>query len=64
MISPGKQDSSEEILRSIAKEISNFRREFMEQLFQGIVDERDEVVDSGFDPCRGRGRGPMWADGG
>ena len=51
-------------VHEIAKLISEFRKEFYDGLVSGVIDEADEVADSGYDPARGRGRGPWWADGG
>lgn len=50
--------------REIARMISEYRQEVMDRFRQDVEDEADEVVRSGFDPARGRGRGPMWAEGG
>jgi hypothetical protein len=50
--------------RELAETIANFRREFMDKTHQDFNRELQEAVDEGFDPARGRGRGPRWADGG
>lgn len=50
--------------REIATLISEFRQEVMDKVRTDIEKELDEVIESGFDPARGRGRGPIWADGG
>ena len=53
----------EEALRSIAAMISDYRREAVECLAQGVVDECEKIASTGYDPARGRGRGPWWAEG-
>ena len=53
-----------EAARAIGKAISDFREEFMDNIRQDIEDEVDQVVKDGFDPARGSGRGPLWAEGG
>lgn len=58
-----KADANEDVARIIAEMISEFRAEWLESLGNGVVTERDEVVGSGYDPARGSGRGPWWADG-
>jgi hypothetical protein len=50
--------------REIADMISDFREEVMDKVRTDIEKEVAEVEASGFDPARGRGRGPLWADGG
>ena len=50
--------------REIGRMISEFRLEFMDSIREKIDAEADKVVQDGFDPARGRGRGPMWAEGG
>ena len=50
--------------RAIGRMISEFREEFMESIRQKIEEEADKVVADGFDPARGSGRGPLWAEGG
>lgn len=49
--------------RIIGEMISDFRQEFMDSIRQTIEDEADQVVRDGFDPGRGSGRGPAWAEG-
>jgi len=51
-------------LREIAELISDFRKEYVERLANSVAEEKDQVAKSGYDPARGRGRGPWWADGG
>ncbi len=50
-------------VREIAEMIAGFRKEFIEGLYNGVVEEADKVADSGYDPARGSGRGPWWANG-
>lgn len=56
--------SPEDAARELATTISEFRREFMDKAKQDFERELAQVVEDGFDPARGRGRGPRWADGG
>ena len=56
-------EGQEKALRSIAKMISDYRREYLENLAQGVVKECEEVASSGYDPARGAGRGAWWAEG-
>jgi hypothetical protein len=63
MIKPEESDQLE-ATRVIGRMISEFREEFMDRIRQTIEDEADQVVADGFDPARGSGRGPMWAEGG
>ena len=51
-------------VREIAEMISSFRKEYLDSLVNGVVDEATEVDESDFDPAQGSGRGPWWADGG
>lgn len=53
-----------EALRKLAATISEFRKEYMDKARQDFERELAQVVEDGFDPARGRGRGPRWADGG
>ncbi len=53
-----------EAARELAKMISDFRSEFMDKTRQEIEDELLKIEAEGYDPTRGRGRGPRWADGG
>ena len=53
----------EAALRSIAKNISEYRKEHLEALAGEVQQEMITVVKSGFDPARGRRRGPWWAEG-
>ncbi len=51
-------------LREIAEMIATFRQDYLNGLRDGVIAEANEVADSDFDPSRGSGRGPWWADGG
>jgi len=54
---------AEEVAREIAEEIAKFRSEFWDKLCVDIDDELHEMETSGYDPARGSGRGPKWAEG-
>jgi len=62
MIGPENKDM--DALQKIADEIADYRREYIEGMYNDIARECDEVVESEYDPARGNGRGPWWADGG
>jgi hypothetical protein len=49
--------------RQVADLISEFRQEVVDQVRNAIEKEASEVESSGFDPARGRGRGPRWVNG-
>lgn len=49
--------------QEIARMLSDFRREFVDRLVGDVKKERDAVVESGYDPAAGTGRGPWWAQG-
>jgi len=49
--------------RDIAALISDFRKEVVDKIMNAIEDEADEVESQGFDPAKGRGRGPRWVTG-
>ena len=53
-----------EAAREIAKLISEFRQEVMDRFRTDAERELAAIEAEGFDPARGRGRGPRWADGG
>jgi hypothetical protein len=59
-----EENEDMESLHAIAQEIADYRREYLEGMYNEITSECDEVVESGYDPARGNGRGPWWADGG
>lgn len=61
---PPTEDPEVVAARELAQTISDFRREFMDKTRQDFQRELEQVVEEGFDPTRGRGRGPRWADGG
>lgn len=58
-----KQKDNVAVTRMIAEEIAKFRREFWDSLCTALDEEIDEMESSGFDPARGQGRGPKWAEG-
>ena len=60
MISP---EELEEI-RQVAETISDFRAEVMDKIRENVEKEVAEMEASDYDPARGRGRGPAWAEGG
>jgi hypothetical protein len=55
--------AGEEALREIAKAMSEYRKEFFESLDREVEADMVKIEAEGFDPARGRGRGPKWADG-
>jgi len=59
-----KKTDDFEAAQEIGRMISEFRLEFMDRIRESIEEEADRVVEEGFDPARGRGRGPLWAQGG
>ncbi len=56
-------DDDEDVTRIIAEMISDYREECLNAMQSRIVNECDEIVESGYDPAKGSGRGPLWADG-
>jgi hypothetical protein len=56
-------EAAVEAARQVADMISEFRQEVIDQVRNAIEKEASEVESSGFDPARGRGRGPRWATG-
>jgi len=58
-----QEKDNAQALQEIAEAISDFRREFWQSLEKAITDEVADLDQKGFDPTRGRGRGPKWADG-
>jgi len=56
-------DDATEAARQVADLISEFRQEVIDQVRNAIEKEASEVESSGFDPARGRGRGPKWVTG-
>ena len=55
--------SEEKALRAAIEEIGRYRREWADRLRQEIEAEVAELEAAGFDPTRGRGRGPKWMEG-
>jgi hypothetical protein len=53
-----------EAATEIGRMISEFRQEFMDSIRTGIEAEVEKMEAEGFDPARGSGRGPLWAEGG
>lgn len=58
-------DKDEELqaMKEIAREISEFRQDCIDEMHNEIVKECDEIVDSGYDLAKGSGRGAWWAEG-
>lgn len=59
----GPEETTEQ-LAAVAEEIRRYRQEWADSVRRSIEAEVAEMEDKGFDPARGRGRGPRWADGG
>lgn len=57
-------EADTEAIREIARLITDFRKEFMAKFRTDAERELVAIEAEGFDPARGRGRGPRWADGG
>jgi len=57
------EDDATAAARQVADLISEFRQEVIDRVRNAIEKEVSEVESSGFDPDRGRGRGPKWVDG-
>lgn len=53
-------DGKQKTLEEIAKEISEFRQEYLKSIVEAVVDESHKINEE-FDPAAGRGRGPWWA---
>jgi hypothetical protein len=53
----------EEALRQAAQEIQGYRQEWADAIRSGIEADAAAMEAEGYDPARGRGRGPKWADG-
>ena len=51
-------------LRGIADAIASYRAEWADRVRETIERDVRKMEAEGFDPARGRGRGPWWADGG
>ena len=56
-------DDTEAELRKAADELSKLRDEARDRIRESVLDEVSEMEKKGFDPGKGRGRGPWWADG-
>lgn len=57
------EEDSMTAARQVADLISEFRQEVIDQVRNAIEKEAAEVESSGFDPAKGRGRGPKWVTG-
>lgn len=56
-------DASEEAAeaaRALAELIADFRAEVYDSVRKGVENELAQLEADGFDPARGRGRGPHW----
>jgi hypothetical protein len=51
-------------VREIATMISEFRAEVADKIRTDVELELAQMEAEGFDPARGRGRGPRWIEGG
>jgi hypothetical protein len=49
-------------LRAIGDSLREYREDFVASLHERIELEVRKVEAEGFDPARGRGRGPWWAE--
>jgi BMFP domain-containing protein YqiC len=49
--------------REVAKVIQEFRAEVQQKFRDEFEADMKKMDEEGFDPTRGRGRGPKWADG-
>lgn len=60
MMDDKKNEDFETEARKIANEISEFRKEWVASLANGVLDDMKKLEDEGIDPFKGRGRGPLW----
>ena len=58
-----EEDTETQSMRMIADMISDFRQEYIDSLHNSIVQECEEIVESGYDIALGSGRGAWWAEG-
>ena len=56
--------AEEQALRAAVDEIRRYRAEWADHMRQEIESDVRKMEAEGFDPARGRGRGPKWAEGG
>jgi len=56
-------DEAVKAAREMSKMISDLRAEAADRVRVEIEKEAAEMEAQGFDPAKGRGRGPWWADG-
>lgn len=47
-------------VRAVAELISDFRAEVMDRIRMDVEEEIAQIEADGYDPARGRGRGPHW----
>lgn len=57
---PTAQKAAEEELRAVGQLLSDFRAEVLDKIRTDVEQELAELEADGFDPARGRGRGPHW----
>jgi len=58
-----RPSDDEDAARLIAKEIADFREEFWGKICSDVESEVEELEENGYDPAKGSGRGPRWAEG-
>lgn len=56
-------DEQNAALRKLADRIASARTKVHQGAIDSIEAEIDKLEDDGFDPTKGRGRGPAWAEG-
>lgn len=54
---------NEEKLRQFSRSLRELQRDWADAVRQGIEADVAKMEAEHFDPARGRGRGPKWADG-
>lgn len=54
------QEAAAEELRAISRMLSDFRLEVLDGIRRDTEAELAELEKTGYDPARGRGRGPHW----
>lgn len=57
------KEGDEKALHKIGEEIRRYRDEWLDSIREQIETDVVKMESDGFDPARGRGRGPKWADG-
>ena len=63
MMDDEKQKKPEEIIRETLGMITEHRKDVMDRVRNEILAEVKQMEKKGFDPARGRGRGPWWVEG-